>query len=52
MGDVYVTGKIAAGSYFNIVTEKINPAGILQWRATHNGSGNQNDFGNAIGMDA
>lgn len=52
MGDVYVTGKVAAGSYFDIVTEKINPAGILQWRATHSGSGNFNDFGNAVCRDA
>ncbi len=50
-GDVYGTGKIAAGTYFNFVTVKINPAGIVQWQAVHNGSGNQNDFGNAIGID-
>lgn len=52
MGDIYVTGKVAAGSYFDIVTEKINPAGTLQWRATHSGSGNFNDFGNAVARDA
>jgi len=52
MGDVYLTGKIAAGSYFDIVTEKINPSGILQWRAAHSGSGNFNDFGNAVSRDA
>jgi hypothetical protein len=51
-GDVYLTGKVAAGSYFDFVTEKINPAGITQWRATHNGSGNQNDFGNAITINS
>jgi uncharacterized delta-60 repeat protein len=51
-GDVYGTGKIAAGTYFNFVTVKVNPFGVIQWQATHNGSGNQNDFGNAIGMDA
>ncbi len=51
-GDVYLTGKIAAGTYFDAVTEKLNPAGVTQWRATHNGSGNLNDFGNAVGIDA
>jgi len=50
-GDVYGTGKIAAGSYFDFVTVKLNPAGTVQWQATHNGSGNLNDFGNAIGTD-
>jgi uncharacterized delta-60 repeat protein len=50
-GDVYGTGKIAAGTDFNFVTVKIDPAGIIQWQAIHNGSGNQNDFGNAIGID-
>ncbi|HMQ80958.1 MAG TPA: SBBP repeat-containing protein [Ignavibacteria bacterium] len=52
MGDIYVTGKVAAGSYFDFVTEKINPAGTVQWRATHGGSGNLNDFGNAVSRDA
>ncbi|HWA07365.1 MAG TPA: T9SS type A sorting domain-containing protein, partial [Ignavibacteria bacterium] len=32
-------------------TEKINTGSQTQWRATHNGSGNYNDFGNAVGMD-
>ncbi len=51
-GDVYLSGKVAAGTYFDVLAEKINPAGATQWRATHNGSGNQNDFGNSVGMDA
>jgi hypothetical protein len=51
-GDVYLTGKIAAGQYFDFITEKVNPSGVTQWRVTHNGSANQNDFGNAIGIDA
>lgn len=51
-GDVYITGKVAAGTYFDFLTEKVNPAGETQWRATHNGSGNQNDFGNAISVNA
>lgn len=50
-GDVYMTGKVAAGSYFDLLTEKINTGSQTQWRATHNGSGNYNDFGNAVGMD-
>lgn len=50
-GDVYITGKVAAGSYFDLLAEKINTGSTTQWRATHNGSGNYNDFGNAIGMD-
>lgn len=50
-GDVYGTGKIAAGTYFDIITVKVNPLGVTQWQATHNGSGNQSDAGNAIGMD-
>ncbi len=52
MGDIYLTGKVAAGTYFDFVTEKINTGSSTQWRATHNGSGNLNDFGNAIGIDA
>ncbi|HJY63526.1 MAG TPA: SBBP repeat-containing protein [Ignavibacteria bacterium] len=52
MGDVYGTGKASSGSYFDFVTVKINPAGTVQWKASHNGSGNLNDFGNAIGIDA
>jgi len=48
---IYITGKIAAGSYFDLLAEKINTGSTTQWHATHNGSGNFNDFGNAIGMD-
>jgi uncharacterized delta-60 repeat protein len=51
MGDIYITGKVAAGTYFDLIAEKINPAGTTQWRASYNGTGNQNDLGNAIGMD-
>lgn len=51
LGDIYITGKVAAGSYFDLLAEKINTGSTTQWRTTHNGSGNYNDFGNAIGMD-
>lgn len=50
-GNSYLTGKIAAGSYFDFVTEKVDASGTTLWRATHNGSGNFNDYGNAIAMD-
>lgn len=51
MNDIYITGKVAAGTYFDLIAEKIDPAGNTQWRASYNGNGNHNDFGNAIGMD-
>src|SRR5580658_8902827 len=65
-GNVYVTGQaigselifrlreppliISTGADF--ITMKISPAGVQQWVARYNGSGNTNDYPHAIAVDA
>ncbi len=65
-GNIYVTGQavgsdlifrireppliISTGADF--ITIKYSPAGVQQWVARYNGSGNTNDFPHAIAVDA
>ncbi|MEO7358327.1 MAG: SBBP repeat-containing protein [Ignavibacteria bacterium] len=58
-GNVIVTGKSNSGSdpvesqisNFDIITLKINSAGIQQWSSIHNGSGNGDDEGSSVVTD-
>ncbi len=51
-GNVYVTGKSdGPGTYNDYVTVKYNTAGVEQWVARYNGTGNWDDFANAISVD-
>ncbi len=50
-GNVYVTGRsIASGNYFDIATIKYNSAGVEQWIARYDGSGDD-DIGYDIAVD-
>lgn len=50
-GNVYVTGRsIASGNYYDIATIKYNSAGVEQWIARYDGSGDD-DIGYDIAVD-
>lgn len=54
-GNVYVTGNSTPaplGYGTDIVTIKYNSAGVQQWLASFNGTINNNDFADAIAIDA
>jgi uncharacterized delta-60 repeat protein len=52
-GNVYVTGwSMSAGSGFDCTSIKYNALGLMQWYATYNGTGNSNDYANAMTLDS
>lgn len=52
LGNVYVTGvSDGGGTSFDYATIKYNAAGVQQWMARYNGSGNSSDLANAIALD-
>lgn len=52
-GDVYVTGYSAGtGTLSDICTVKYNSSGAQQWVVRVNGTANDDDYGNAMVMDA
>lgn len=52
-GNVLVTGEVAAGLGGDIYTAKYAASdGHLLWEKSYNGTGNNNDVGNAIAVDA
>ncbi len=52
-GNVYVTGwSTGAGSGFDCTSIKYNALGLVQWYATYNGTGNSNDYANAMILDS
>jgi uncharacterized delta-60 repeat protein len=51
-GNVYVTGRsMGSGTSSDFVTIKYNSAGVQQWTAIYNGSGNDWDAANSIAVD-
>jgi uncharacterized delta-60 repeat protein len=55
-GNVYVTGQSTgisgySGGYLDYVTIKYNGAGVRQWVARYNGSGNYNDIVTSLAVD-
>jgi uncharacterized delta-60 repeat protein len=51
-GNVYVSGSSRpGGTAYDYVTVKYNPAGVEQWVARYDGSGNSNDVAAAMGLD-
>jgi uncharacterized delta-60 repeat protein len=51
MGNSYVAGKTFNGLNADFLTVKYNAAGVIQWRATTNGSANGDDLAYAIALD-
>ena len=53
VGNVIITGQSdSTGSSFDIVTIKYNSSGQQQWLSRYNGTGNFDDYPNAMVMDA
>lgn len=51
--NVYVTGRsFGSGSNFDFTTVKYNAAGVQQWVKSYNGTGNGEDAGVSIALDA
>ena len=51
-GNIYVAGaESTAASDLDYVTIKYDPSGNLLWKASYNGTGNGEDFPNAIALD-
>lgn len=52
-GNVYVSGwSMGAGFGFDCVSIKYNALGFMQWYAAYNGTGNSNDYANAMILDS
>jgi uncharacterized delta-60 repeat protein len=52
-GAVYVTGGSYGGSSdYDIATVKYNPSGVQVWANRYNGTGNRDDVGRAVRVDA
>lgn len=53
LGNVYITGYSNGGSTMDdICTIKLNSSGVPLWIKRHNGSANNDDYGNSVVIDA
>lgn len=50
-GDIIISGSSFNGTNYDIVTRKYDPAGVLLWTNTFNGSGNGMDMARSIAVD-
>ncbi len=48
----YIVGSSNNGVNFDLLVARLSRAGVEQWRATYNGTGNANDQGRAVAVDS